>query len=124
MRPPAAPRPPAAGPRHLKTDDRLAVEQRELRSFGSRIVNRRDLVEPQVLAAGQCDVDRAELLGAIDDRERAQGLFRVADFRTAARCLQLHALELARHVRDGEVERGELRRVELDSHLTIDATEA
>ena len=109
---------------NLHRDDRLAVEQRELRTVGNGVGDRRDLVEPHVAAVGERDIECVQFAGAIDGCERAHRLARIADFAAATRQLLLDATQLTRHLGRAEIQRRELRRIEFDAHFAIDAADA
>ena len=108
-----------AAPRaqHLKADDRLAVEQRQLAQFGGTVFDVGNRVHAHFAPVCQHDLQRLQFLHALDDAGGAQCLFAATDARFAAGQFNLRALQLAGHIGRRNAQRGHAIGVEVDAHF-------
>ena len=109
----------AFGAQHFKADHHLAV----LQGFGARlgrgVQHARHLVQPDVPAVGQRNVQPRQLTGGFDSGNRAHRLLGAAHVAAPARGFLLHQPQPARHVNGRHIERGHLRGVQLDADFPL-----
>jgi hypothetical protein len=108
----------------LEADHRLAVQKRDAAPFGDRVLDLRDLVEPDAAPVRERNFHRREFVGRLHGGDRAHRLLGAADVGASPGRLLLHLAQLARDVGGGGLERQQPVRVELDAHLAIDAADA
>ena len=61
----------------------FAIQQRDLRTIGVGVLDRRDLIQPHMAAIGQADIQRRQVLCPANNRQGAKRLPAIANFRAA-----------------------------------------
>ena len=105
-------------------DDGAAIEACEDARLGDRVLDLRDIVEPELAPAGDHDLGLREIGKALGGRQCADRLFLAAELGAATREIDAGRLQLPIDLGGGDSERSQTCRIEADADLAIGAADA